>query len=208
MKDYRCDPWDEPTIYDTNKLSFKIQVPNPQAQSTEITNLSSPPLPILKRTTPSPTVPVTITSTPIDAENIICIEDKTIWAQQERDQRGKTDPTVSPPKTAPATAMTNKDEEITECPSKLPKDLDVIKEFIQHEKDDDYIPLMSAIALKKKKRMLFLPVEFNTAKIEALVGSGAYINAISERDVEKLQQNASQCLVNKAPPPTFQSAVR
>ena len=31
-KDYRCDPWDEPAIYDTNKLSFKIQVTNPQAQ--------------------------------------------------------------------------------------------------------------------------------------------------------------------------------
>ena len=83
-RDYRCDPWDEPTIYDTNKLSFKIQVSNPQAQSTEITNLPSPPSPILKRTTPSPTAPVTITSTPIDAENIICIEDKTKWAHQEK----------------------------------------------------------------------------------------------------------------------------
>ena len=29
--DYRCDPWDEPNIFDTNKLSFRIQVPNPQA---------------------------------------------------------------------------------------------------------------------------------------------------------------------------------
>ena len=145
---YRCDPWDEPTIYDTNKLSFKIQVPSSQAQSTEITNLPSPPSPNLKRTTPSPIVPVTITS-------IICIEDKTIWAQQERDQRGKTDPTVSPPKTAPATAMTNEDEEITESPSKLPEDLDVIKEFIPHDKDDDYIPLMSATALKKKKQCTF-----------------------------------------------------
>ena len=62
---------------------------------------------------------------------------------------------------------------------------------------------MSAIALKKKKRMLFLPVEFNTVKIDALVDSGAYINAISERDAEKLRQHASQCIVNKAPPPPF-----
>ena len=60
---------------------------------------------------------------------------------------------------------------------------------------------MSAIALKKKKRMLFLPVELNTVKIDALVNSGAYINAISEREAEKLRQNASQCIVNKAPPP-------
>ena len=153
-RDYRCDPWDEPTIYDTNKLSFKIQVSNPQAHSTGITNFSSPPSPILKRTTPSPTVPVTVTSTPIDAENIICIEDKTIWAHQERGKRENADPPVTPPKTAPVTALTNDDVEITECPSKLPEDLDAIKEFIQHDKNDDYISLMSAIALKKKKRML------------------------------------------------------
>ena len=99
--------------------------------------------------------------------------------------------------------MTDKDEEITECPSALPEDLDVIKEFIRHDKDDNYIPLGTAIALKKKKRMLFLPVEFNTLKIHAVVDSGAYINAISERDAEKLRQNASQCIVNKAPPPLF-----
>ena len=153
-----------------------------------MTNLPSPPSPILKRTTPSPTAPVTITSTPINAENIICIEDKTIWAQQEREQRENTDPIVPPQKTAPATAMAHDDVEMTECPLKLPEDLDAIKEFIQHDKRDDYIPLMSsmsAIALKKKKRMLFSPVEFNTVKINALVDSGAYINAISERDAEK-----------------------
>ena len=164
-------------------------------------DLPSPPSPILKRTTPSPTVPVTITFTPIDAENIICIEDKTIWAHQERRKRENADPPVTPPKTAPVTALMNDDVEITECPSKLPEDLDAIKEFIQHDKDDDYIPLMPAIALKKKKRMLFLPIEFNTVKIDALVDSGAYINAISERDAEKLRQHASKCIVNKPPPP-------
>ena len=58
--------------------------------------------------------------------------DGTVWAQQEREKRVKSNPTASPPKTAPATAMTNEDEEITECPSKLPEDLDVIEEFIQH----------------------------------------------------------------------------
>ena len=202
-RDYRCDPWNEPTIYDTNKLSFKIQVPNPQAQSTEITNLPSTPSSILKRTTPSLTAPVTITCTPITAENIICIEDKTILSRQAREQRENTASTSSPPQTAPATAMNAENEVTTECPSKLPGDLDVIKEFIQHDKYDDYIPLMSAIALKKKKRMLFLPIEFNTVKIDALVDSSAYNNAISERDAEKLRQNANQCIVNRAPPPPF-----
>ena len=109
----------------------------------------------------------------------------------------------SPPKSAPATAMTDEDEKITESPSALRDDLDVIKEFIQHDKDSDYIPLMSAIALKKKRRMPFLPVDFNTVKIDASVNSGAYINAFSERDNGKLKQNASQCIVNKAPPLPF-----
>ena len=51
--------------------------------------------------------------------------------------------------------------------------------------------------------MLFLPVEFNTVKIDALLNSGTYINAISEKDAEKLRQNASQCIVNRAPPAPF-----
>ena len=49
--------------------------------------------------------------------------------------------------------------------------------------------------------MLFLPDEFNNVKIDVLLDSGAYINAISERDAENVQQNASQCIINEAPPP-------
>ena len=200
--DYRCDPWDNPHIYDHNKLAFKIQIPNPQPQPRETHHFPPPPSPILKNPGPSPTVPVTVTSTPINAEDIICIEDKTLWQQKTED------PTIdssSPPptQTAPATAMTRSNDAEIEYPTSLPDDLDVIKEFIQHDKDDDYIPLMSAITLKKKKRMLFLPVDFNSVKIDALVDSGAYINAISERDAEKLRQDANQCIIHKAPPPPF-----
>ena len=106
-----------------------------------------------------------------------------------RRQREHTSASSTPLQTAPATAMMTNAKETTD----LPEDLDVIKEIIQHDKDSDYIPLISAIALKKKKRMLFLPLDFNTTKIDALVDSGAYTNAISERDAEKLRQNASQC---------------
>ena len=173
------------------------------AQSTEIMDLPSPPSRFLKRTILSPTAPVTITSTPINAENIICVEDKTIWAQQKKEQREQANPTTPPPNHASTPATTSEDEEITGCPSKLPEDLDVIKEFIQHDKEDNYIPLMSAIALRKKKRMLFLSAEFNTLKIDALVDSGAYISAISERDAAKIKEHASQCIINEAPPPPF-----
>ena len=58
--DYRCDPWDESTIIDTSKLSFKIRVLNPQAQPEEETTVFPPPLSQnLKKTERSPTVPVT-----------------------------------------------------------------------------------------------------------------------------------------------------
>ena len=50
--------------------------------------------------------------------------------------------------------------------------------------------------------MLFLPVEFNV-NIDALVDSGAYINAISERDAEKIKHSASQCIFNNALLPPF-----
>ena len=61
--------------------------------------------------------------------------------------------------------------------------------------------MLSAITLKKKIRKLFLPLEFHKAKIEALVDSGAYVNAIRERDAEKIQQEAPQCITHKEPPP-------
>ena len=204
-RDYTCDPWDEPTIYDTNKLSFKIQVSNPQAQFTESTTLPSPWSPILKKTTQSSPIPVTTTSTPIDAENIICIEDKTIWTQQEKQQGREADQTVSTPTTAPELPTqdnNHEDDEVMECPQQLPYDLNIIKEFIQHDKDDDYIPLMSAITLKKKKRrMLFIPLVFENTRIDALVDSSSYINVISERDSDKIQTEGNATIITKAPRP-------
>ena len=123
-----------------------------------------------------------------------------------REQRRKADHTVSPPTTAPELPTQNnnhEDEEVTECPQQLPYDLNIIKEFIQHDKDDDYIPLMSAITLKKKKRMLFIHLDFEHTRIDALVDSGAYINVISERDADKIQTEANATIIEKAPPPPF-----
>ena len=79
-KDYRCGPWDEPAIYDANALSFKIQITNPHEHPETIPEFLPPITPILKKSDPTPTAPVTVTSTPIDAEDIICIEVKTIWS--------------------------------------------------------------------------------------------------------------------------------
>ena len=148
-----------------------------------------------------------VPSTTIDAENIICIEDKPIWSRQARQQREDSLSPPPPPQTAPDTEAPENDEKTTECPPSLPEDLHVNKEFIQHDKDDNYIPLMSAIALKKKKRMLFLPVEFKNVKIDALVDLGAYMNAISEGDAEKIQKMQANASSIKHHHP-FQRTVR
>ena len=199
--DYRCDPWDEPTIYEINKLSFKIQVPNPQAQPEETTVFPPPLSPFSKKTEPSPTVPVTVTSTPIDGENITCIEDKTL--KGARNETTKRTHLFVLKTTTNCTSHSNDDKRRRN--NGIPRRSRRHQKFIQHNKHSDFIPLMSAIALKKKKRMLFLPLDFNTTKIDALVDSGAYISAISEKDAEKFRQNASQCIVSKAPPPPFKA---
>ena len=44
---------------------------------------------------------------------------------------------LPPSQTAPATEVPDKNEETTESPPSLPEDLDVIKEIIQHDNNDD-----------------------------------------------------------------------
>ena len=66
---------------------------------------------------------------------------------------------------------------------------------------------MSVIALKKKKRMIFLPVEFNNVEIDALLDSGAYINDISERDDKKNQTQCQPVYHKQGTPSSFQSTL-
>ena len=147
-------------------------------------------------------MPVTATSTPINADEIFCLEDKTLWSHTKADQTIDASSPPSP-QTAPATDTLKNNEATRECPRTLPQILDAIKYFIQHDEDADYISLRSAIALKDKKRMLFLSIEFSNVKRDSLVDSGAYNKAISERDAEEIKQSPIHGIINKAPPPPF-----
>ena len=51
---------------------------------------------------------------------------------------------------------------------------------------------MSAIILKKKRRILFFPTEFNKVKINSLVDSGAHINVISLGDAKKISASSKE----------------
>ena len=84
--EYGCDPWEKPESYDTNSLFFKIHLQNLPKPEDEIRKLSSPPSPILKRSTPTLITPVIATSTPINAVDMICIENITLWSQKKRNK--------------------------------------------------------------------------------------------------------------------------
>ena len=51
----------------------------------------------------------------------------------------------------------------------FPASLNSIKEFIIHKDNNSYIPLISTIPLKKRRRMLYLPLEFGEITMDGLV---------------------------------------
>ena len=129
-----------------------MQVPNPQNHSEAPPpqkKFPTPLSPIMGKTEPTLTVPVTVTSTPINAEEIICIEDKILWSKKLRDRTEDTSSSPPSSQTAPAAEAPDRQQRRYNGNPPLPQDLDVIKEFIQRDKDYDYIPLMSAIETKK-----------------------------------------------------------
>ena len=61
----------------------------------------------------------------------------------------------------------------------FPTFLNSIKEYVTEKDGSTYIPLHSTIPLKKRRRMIYLPVEFEEITMDGLADSGAFINAMS-----------------------------
>ena len=71
-----------------------------------------------------------------------------------------------------------------------------------------YMPLSSTIVLKRKKEMLYVPLDLeNGLAIDALVDSGAYVSAIAQKELERIQQQAQSNIVKIDDPPNFQIQV-
>ena len=71
-----------------------------------------------------------------------------------------------------------------------------------------YIPLSSTIVLKRKKEMLYVPLDFeNGLKIDALVDSRAYVSAIAQKELDRIKQQAPSNILNIDYPPNFQIQV-
>ena len=57
------------------------------------------------------------------------------------------------------------------------------------------IPIFSAVTIKKKKKMLFAPMDFQDLTLDALIDSGALVNCISETDYNKIFQMSPKDIV-------------
>ena len=68
-----------------------------------------------------------------------------------------------------------------------------------------YMPLSSTILLKRKKKMLYVPLDFvNGLTIDALVDSGDYVSAIAQKELDRIQQQAPSNILKIDEPPNFQ----
>ena len=128
-------------------------------------------------------------STPLQCPN----DSKTQQNEIKRDETdlttyGNGDDNISPPK-----ITTSQIEE------RLVRD-DVTNEL--------YMPLSSTIVLKRKKEMLYVPLDCrNGLTIDAHVDSGAYVSAIAQKELDRIKQQAASNIMKTDEPPNFQIQV-
>ena len=71
-----------------------------------------------------------------------------------------------------------------------------------------YLPLTSTVVLKRKQKMLYVPLDFeNNHTVDALVDSGAFVSAIAQDDLETIKQKAPNNILKIDDPPNFQIQV-
>ena len=71
-----------------------------------------------------------------------------------------------------------------------------------------YMPLSSTIVLKRKKEMVYVPLDFeNGLTIYALVDEGAYVSAIAQKELDRIKQQSPSNILKIDDPPNFQIQV-
>ena len=71
-----------------------------------------------------------------------------------------------------------------------------------------YMPLSTTIVLKRKKELLYVPLDFrNGLTIDALVDSRAYVSAIAQTELHRIKQQATAKIFKIDDPPNFQIQV-
>ena len=69
------------------------------------------------------------------------------------------------------------------------------------------LPIFSAINLKKKRKMLFAPMDFNNLSVDALVDSGALVSCLPESEYQKIKSVSPDNILKEMDPPTFKLQV-
>ena len=66
------------------------------------------------------------------------------------------------------------------------------------------MPLSSTIVLKRKKAMLYVPLDFeNGLTIDALLDSGAYVSAKAQKELDRIKQQAASNILKIDDSPNF-----
>ena len=79
---------------------------------------------------------------------------------------------------------------------------------LDEQTNEAYLPLTSTIILKRKKEMLYVPLDFeNNLTVDALVDSGAFVSAIAQDDLESIKQKAPNNNLKIDDPLNFQIQV-
>ena len=78
--------------------------------------------------------------------------------------------------------------------------------FVRDESTNElYMPLSPTIVPKRKKEMLYVPLDFkNGLTTDALVDSGAYVSAIAQRKLDRIKQESPSNILKIDDPPNFQ----
>ena len=83
------------------------------------------------------------------------------------------------------------------------------KGLVRDEQTNEvYLPLTSAVVLKRKQEMLYVTLDFeNNVRVDALVDSRAFVSAIAQDELETIKQKAPNYILKVDDPPNFQMQV-
>ena len=79
--------------------------------------------------------------------------------------------------------------------------------LVTEEGEPAYIPLSTNLALKFKRRMLYIPMHFGELTLDGLIDTGTHSSAIPEADLRKIRLPAPQSIIKEGPVPSFQIMV-
>ena len=87
--------------------------------------------------------------------------------------------------------------------------LQIEKQLVRDDITNElYMPLSLTIVLKRKKELLYVPLDFeNGLTIDAFLDSGAYVSEIAQKEVDRIQQQSPSNILKIDDPLNFQIQV-